>query len=62
MFVVLPETGDKFIWRYRRRSKLVHHNCAPVVSDFRRVSWSRSADEPTSEQRHGGSARARDIA
>src|SRR5215470_14822611 len=61
MFAVLSETGDKFICRHGRRSKFAHHNCAPVVGDFRRLSWSRSADESKSKERNGGIARARDI-
>src|SRR5439155_23105959 len=61
MPAVLLETGDKFIARHSSCSEFTHHNCAPVVGDFRRFSRSRSANKSKCEKSNGSIARAGDI-
>src|SRR6266487_1097520 len=61
IFTIFSETGDKFITRYRRRSKFADHNGASVVGDLRRFGRGCSADQSKGKERNGCIARARYI-
>src|SRR5947199_10227788 len=52
-FGILSKTGDQFIARYSRCSKLAYDHCARVVGDFRRFGRSRSAGKAESKESDG---------
>src|SRR5207244_8011879 len=50
---ISSETGDQFISRHSRCSKLAYDHCARVVGNFRRFGRSRSAGKAESKESDG---------